>query len=110
MLELGRQGRGQRSCEGLAQLAEPAAVLLGPGALAFGEDVAVVAEDARDAVHGGRAVGVIGLPQPEQPPEGLVVLIGNMHGREVPAPVQSGEHDGIEAIGLAVFTRLSRNE
>ena len=34
----------------------------------------------------------------------------DMDGREVAAPVEAGKHDGIEAIGLAVFARLSGDE
>jgi hypothetical protein len=53
---------------------------------------------------------MIGFPESQKSPERLVVLVRNMHRREVTAPVQSGEHDGIEAIGLAVIARLPGDE
>jgi hypothetical protein len=53
---------------------------------------------------------VIGLAESQEPPECLVVLIGDMHSREVTTSVEPGQHDGIEAIGLPVIARLSGDE
>ena len=39
-----------------------------------------------------------------------MTLVGDMNGCEVPAPVESGEHDGIEAVGLAVIAGFSGDE
>ena len=61
-------------------------------------------------MHGGGAVLVIGRTEPQEPSEGLMVFGRNMDGGEMAAPVEPGKHDGIEAIGLAVVTRLSRDE
>ena len=72
--------------------------------------MAMVALDPQDAVHGGRAVSAIGLPESQEPSERLVVLIRNMHRGKMTAPVKPGEHNGIEAIGNAVIARLSGDE
>jgi hypothetical protein len=53
---------------------------------------------------------MISLPESQEPSESLVVLIGNMHSGEMAAPVEPGQHDGIQAIGFAMIARLSGNE
>jgi hypothetical protein len=53
---------------------------------------------------------VIGVPQAQESPERLVILGGDVHGSEMPAPVELGEHDGVEAIGLTAITGPTGNE
>lgn len=39
-----------------------------------------------------------------------MILRRNVDGGEMPAAVETGQHNGIEAIGLAVVTGFSRDE
>jgi hypothetical protein len=64
VFELDSQSSLKGTDKALAQTGKPLTVLFGPGRLALFEDVAMVAEDARDAMHGCGAVGVIGGAQP----------------------------------------------
>jgi hypothetical protein len=74
------------------------------------ENMAMVAEDPGDPVHGGRAVGMIGLPKSQEPSECLMVLIRDMHRSEMPAPVKLSQHDGVYTICLTVVARFSWDE
>jgi len=53
---------------------------------------------------------MIGLPESQESTKGLVVLIRDMDWREMTAPIKPGQHDGIQAIVLAVIPRLSGDE
>ena len=61
-------------------------------------------------MHGGCAVGMVGLPESEESPKRLMVLIGYMDGGEMAAPVQPGEHHGIEPVGFAMIPGSSGNK
>ncbi len=107
MLELDGESRLEWSIEVLAKPSKPLAMSFGPRGLAFFEDVAVVTEDARDAMHGSRTVGVVSGAQSEEASECLVILGGDVDRGEMSATIQAGEHDGIEAVGLTVVARSS---
>ena len=60
MFELDGEGSLEGPLERGAERGKPLAMLFGPGAFSGGEDMAVIAEDARDPVHGGGTVAMIG--------------------------------------------------
>ena len=85
-------------------------MLFGPVSSAGGEDVAMVPEGAADPVHGGGAVALVAGPQPQEPAERFDVLGGDVDRREMAATVEFGEHDGVEAVGLAAVAGPAGNE
>jgi hypothetical protein len=61
-------------------------------------------------MHGSGAVAVIGRAQSQQTSECFVVFGRDVDRRQVPAAIQTGEHDGIQAVCFAMITRSSGNE
>ena len=110
MFEFDGKSSVQRTFERATELGEPEAVFLGPGRLPCSEDKAVITQHARETVLGGGTVGVIRVPQSQESSEGLVILTRDVYRCEVSATVKTGEHDGIETVGLAPVSRSSRNE
>jgi hypothetical protein len=110
MLEFSGEGGLERAFELLTELRELSAVGFGPGGLTFGEDEAVVTQDPGDPVPGAGGVALIGIAEPEQPSQSLLLLGGDVDGGEVAATVEPGEHDGVEPIGLAMIAGFSWDE
>jgi hypothetical protein len=110
VFKVDREGRLEMTLERCAKLPKPEEMLLCPCGLRPVEDVAVVAQRAGDAVLGGSDLGVVTSPEPQESPQGLMFLCGDVNGGEVTATVELGKHDGVESIRLAVIAGSAGNQ
>jgi len=73
----------ERSCEVMALLAEPLAVAFRPGGFAIAIDQAMVEKHPGDAMLRGFALRLIGVTQPKQSAQRLLVFGGDVDGGEM---------------------------